>query len=33
MAEAAEDAQRRVQTAFTDFVDDIEKSHLRKMQV
>ena len=29
----AEDAQRRVESALSGFVDDLEKSHLRKMQV
>lgn len=30
---SAEEAQHRVQTALSDFVDDIEKSKLRQMQV
>jgi hypothetical protein len=29
----AEDAQRRVESALSNFVDEIEKSNLRKMQV
>lgn len=32
-ATMAEDAQRRVESALSSFVDEIEKSNLRKMQV
>jgi hypothetical protein len=32
-AKMAEDAQRRVESALSNFVDEIEKSNLRKMQV
>ena len=30
---SAEEAQQRVEKALSDFVDDIEKSNLRQMQV
>ena len=29
----AEEAQRRVETALSNFVDEVEKTHLRQMQV
>lgn len=29
----AEEAQQRVETAVSNFVDDIERGHLRRMQV
>lgn len=29
----AEEAQRKIETALSDFVDEIERSHLRQMQV